>query len=110
MNETIQLTEKAAEEIRLLREREKIPVEKYLRIGVKGGGCSGLSYVLDFDEKQAMDDEFQLHGISVLVDKRQALYLVGTYLDYQSGLNDRGFVFLNPNAKSTCGCGTSFAT
>ena len=106
----VALTDSAATEIHALREKEGIPAEKYLRIGVKGGGCSGLSYILDFDEKGQMDQVHLVNGVEVIVDPRQAIYLMGIEVDFQRGLNDRGFVFNNPNATSTCGCGTSFST
>ena len=95
--------------ILLLHSLEKIADEKILRLGVKGGGCSGLSYILEFEEKTAFDDELTLNGVPVIIDKRQMMYLVGMELDYRYGLNNRGFIFNNPNAKTTCGCGTSFS-
>lgn len=109
LTQIVQLTPAAAAEILALREKENIPADKYLRVGVKGGGCSGLSYILDFDQKGALDELYDMHGVSVVVDPRHALYLAGIEVDYHNGLNDRGFVFNNPNAKSTCGCGTSFS-
>lgn len=82
----------------------------FIRVGVKGGGCSGLMYQLEFDNKMHDDDkEFEDNGIKVVVDKKSFLYLVGTELDYQGGLNGKGFVFHNPNAGRTCGCGESFS-
>lgn len=80
-----------------------------LRIGVKGGGCSGLSYILGFDHKKESDQEFEQDGITYLMDKSHEMYLYGMQVDWQEGLNNRGFTFKNPNASSTCGCGTSFA-
>lgn len=80
-----------------------------LRIGVKGGGCSGLSYVLGFDKKQEGDNEFEIEGISCIMNPAHEMYLYGMQIDWQDGLNNRGFTFKNPNASSTCGCGTSFA-
>jgi len=83
---------------------------KYVRVGVSSGGCSGLSYNLDFDSKVLSTDKvFENNGITLLVDKKSYLYLVGTTLNYSGGLNGRGFVFENPNASRTCGCGESFA-
>jgi iron-sulfur cluster assembly protein len=105
----VMLTDSAASELRAIREREQVAEGRYLRVGVKGGGCSGLSYILEFDEKQAQDEVYEVNGLEVVVDKRHALYLAGIEVDYLNGLNDRGFVFNNPNAKSTCGCGTSFS-
>ena len=106
----VALSDSAAEELKRIRVGDTIPSEKYLRIGVKGGGCSGLTYILDFDDKQEFDDLYVVNGVELIVDQRQALYLHGIEIDYQNGLNDRGFIFNNPNASSTCGCGTSFAT
>jgi len=82
----------------------------FIRVGVKGGGCSGLMYNLDFDNIMQEDDkEFEDNGIKIVVDKKSFLYLVGTTLDYSGGLNGKGFVFVNPNADRTCGCGESFS-
>ena len=110
MEQVVSLTPSAAIQIANLREKENIPAEKYLRVGVKGGGCSGMSYILDFEEKKEIDEVYEIQGVEVIVDPRQAMYLMGIEVDFQQGLNDRGFVFNNPNAKSTCGCGTSFST
>ncbi|KIC94292.1 HesB/IscA family protein [Flavihumibacter solisilvae] len=82
---------------------------KVLRVGVKGGGCSGLSYVLGFDETQEGDDHFEINGIPCVMNKSHGMYLMGMEIDWQDGLNSRGFTFTNPNASKTCGCGTSFA-
>jgi iron-sulfur cluster assembly protein len=82
---------------------------QYLRVGVKGGGCSGMTYVLGFDQKQAGDEEFEVEGIRCLMTKSHEIYLFGMEIDFQGGLNTRGFTFSNPNASKTCGCGTSFA-
>lgn len=82
----------------------------YVRVGVKSGGCSGLSYELKFDNKIAESDKvFEDNAIRILVDKKSFLYLVGTVLEYSGGLNGKGFVFNNPNAQRTCGCGESFS-
>ncbi|MDX1907736.1 MAG: iron-sulfur cluster assembly accessory protein [Bacteroidia bacterium] len=105
----VTLTGRAAAELQKIRVQENTSPDKYLRIGVTGGGCAGLSYVLGFEEKTPQDDIFLLEGIEVVVDRRHALYIHGMEVDYQSGLNDRGFVFNNPQAKSSCGCGTSFS-
>ncbi|HET8572603.1 MAG TPA: iron-sulfur cluster assembly accessory protein [Edaphocola sp.] len=83
--------------------------ETMLRIGVKGGGCSGLSYVLGMDQKGDEDMEYRIQGLPVIMNKAHAIYLLGMQIDYGDGLNARGFIFENPNASSTCGCGTSFA-
>lgn len=84
--------------------------EDFVRVGVKSGGCSGLSYDLTFDKSQKEDDKiFEDNGVKIIVDKRSFLYLVGTTLEYSGGLNGKGFVFNNPNAQRTCGCGESFS-
>jgi len=82
----------------------------FIRVGVKGGGCSGLMYELNFDNELTDDDkELEDNGVKVVVDKKSVLYLVGTELDFEGGLNGKGFIFKNPNANRTCGCGESFA-
>jgi len=88
---------------------KEVPEDFGLRIGVKGGGCSGFSYVLGFDQKTEKDDEFEIKGIRVFMEKAHGLYLLGMEIDWLEGLNNRGFVFNNPNATDTCGCGTSFS-
>jgi len=86
------------------------PKESFLRVGVQGGGCSGLMYNLSFDTDMKDDDKvFEDNGVRVVVDKKSFLYLVGTELEYTGGLNGKGFVFVNPNASRTCGCGESFS-
>ncbi len=86
------------------------PLQDFVRVGVKSGGCSGLSYELKFDSNQLDEDRlFEDNGVKILVDKKSLLYLVGTTLDYSGGLNGKGFVFNNPNANRTCGCGESFS-
>ncbi len=82
----------------------------YVRVGVKSGGCSGLSYELDFDRSQKENDKvFEDNDVKLIVDKKSFLYLIGTTLEYSGGLNGKGFVFNNPNAQRTCGCGESFS-
>ncbi|WP_299223229.1 iron-sulfur cluster assembly accessory protein [uncultured Psychroserpens sp.] len=82
----------------------------FIRVGVKSGGCSGLSYDLKFDKSQQEDDKvFEDNGVKIIVDKKSFLYLIGTTLEYSGGLNGAGFVFNNPNANRTCGCGESFS-
>lgn len=82
----------------------------YVRVGVKSGGCSGLSYELKFDKEMGEDDKvFEDEGVKIAVDKKSFLYLIGTTLEYSGGLNGKGFVFQNPNANRTCGCGDSFS-
>jgi len=88
----------------------KVNSDSFLRVGVEGGGCSGLSYKMDFDQQMKDGDQlFEDKGIKILVDKKSFLYLVGTVLEYTGGLNGKGFNFNNPNASRTCGCGESFA-
>src|SRR5215467_10112905 len=97
------LSEAAAKQVKELKRAQNLPETVFLRMGVKGGGCSGMSYSLEFDSERELD------GIKVVIDKKSYLYLNGTTLDYvQQGLTG-GFTFVNPNAKSSCGCGTSFS-
>ncbi|MFZ9386734.1 MAG: HesB/IscA family protein [Chitinophagaceae bacterium] len=105
----VQLTDGAVTEIRKLMQAEGFDASQKLRIGVKGGGCSGMTYVLGFDQVQENDRHFKISGIDCIMDKAHELYLFGMQVDWQDGLNNRGFTFKNPNASSTCGCGTSFA-
>lgn len=107
--ELIVLTERAARQIKKIRQKEQHPAEKLLRVGVKGGGCSGLSYTIDFDNQEEMDTVIEQHGVKIVIDKRHALYLEGTVVDFKDGLDARGFTFENPQASSTCGCGSSFS-
>ncbi len=102
-------TESARQEIIRLTNDEGFDVTKKLRVGVKGGGCSGMTYVLDFDEVKNSDQLFELDGFSFIMDKSHGIYLQGMEINWEGGLNSRGFTFKNPNASSTCGCGTSFA-
>ncbi|MBN1446302.1 MAG: iron-sulfur cluster assembly accessory protein [Bacteroidetes bacterium] len=105
----ITLTDKAVAEIASIRNENSIPDEYYLRIGVKGGGCSGLTYSLGFDgDKRDSDEILDINGVRILVDAKSLYYLDGTELDYTDGLNGKGFVFNNPNAVRSCGCGSSF--
>lgn len=98
-----------AQAIHLMKQDNK-PESAFIRVGVEGGGCSGLSYKLEFDTVlREGDQQFEDKGIKIVVDKKSFLYLVGTELDYSGGLNGKGFVFNNPNASRTCGCGESFA-
>ncbi|WP_208427197.1 MULTISPECIES: HesB/IscA family protein [Salinibacter] len=105
----IQISPNAAREIRKIINKKNIPDGYGLRVGVKGGGCSGMSYVLGFDKEREKDKVFNLDGITVYMDKRHGLYLMGTTINYHDGLDARGFTFENPNATETCGCGASFA-
>lgn len=95
----------------LVRLKEEQPKEKpFLRVGVKGGGCSGLTYVLEYDQKSDKDKLYDLsNGIQVVMEEAHELYLMGVSIEFEGGLNTRGFVFTNPNASESCGCGTSFA-
>lgn len=96
--------------VQLMTEDGFDPEKDYIRVGVKSGGCSGLEYVLNFDNKQNETDQiFEDNGIKVIVEKKSILYLAGTVLEYSGGLNGKGFVFNNPNAARTCGCGESFS-
>src|SRR5262249_12947076 len=106
----VAMSEAAAKQVKQLKAQQNLPDTVFLRMGVRGGGCSGMSYVLEFDsEKGPHDKEFELDGVKVVVDKKSYLYLNGTTLDYvKQGLTG-GFTFVNPNAKSSCGCGTSFS-
>jgi len=105
----IKVTDTAKETaIRMMAEENK--PDHFIRVGVEGGGCSGLMYQLTFDNVINEDDkEFEDNGVKVVMDKKSVLYLVGTTLDYSGGLNGKGFVFSNPNASRTCGCGESFS-
>jgi iron-sulfur cluster assembly protein len=109
LNEDITLTEKAATQVRKLKVENSIPEEHGLRLGVKGGGCSGMTYVLAFDEKPKENDKIlEQMGIRVFVDPKSLFFLSGTVLDFSDGLNGKGFVFNNPQATKSCGCGQSF--
>lgn len=115
MNETInyseiKISEKAAKEIRRIMDENKVPDQFGLRVGVKGGGCSGLTYSLGFDaDSREGDTIINQEGIKLFVDGKSLFYLMGTELDFSDGLNGKGFVFNNPNAVKTCGCGESFS-
>ena len=105
----IALTKDALDQLSQIKQQENIPETYGLRVGVKGGGCSGFSYVLGFDTPQENDDTFNLDGLQLIVNKAHAIYLIGMEVDFVNGLDNRGFTFKNPNASSTCGCGTSFS-
>ena len=103
------LTERAVTEVRKIMEQNTIPETYGLRVGVKGGGCSGLSYTLGFDADMREGDKvLEQDGIRMFVDPKSLFYLMGCEIDFTDGLNGRGFVFNNPNAQKTCGCGSSF--
>lgn len=105
----IDITENAVKEVRRLIEKQGNPADVGLRVGVQGGGCSGLSYKLGFDKTRQGDHIQEVNGVKVFVDPKSDLYLEGTTLDFVDGLEGRGFKFLNPNAKKSCGCGESFS-
>lgn len=105
----VQLTSSAIEEIKRLMTAEGFDSAQQLRLGVKGGGCSGMTYVLGFDVPTEKDEHFEIAGIPCIMEKSHGIYLMGMEVDWQGGLNSRGFTFKNPNASKTCGCGTSFA-
>ena len=105
----VTFTAGAVEELKRLMNEDGFDQSNYLRIGVKGGGCSGLSYVLGFDQKQDNDDVYEVNGLTFIMNKAHGIYLMGMEIDWEGGLNSRGFTFTNPNASKTCGCGTSFA-
>lgn len=106
----VKLTEGAIKEVKQLIYDTEVPDTQKLRIGIKGGGCSGLSYILGFDEQKEDDNEYEIEGCTVIIEKSHMLYLAGMEVDFLHGLNNRGFIFNNPNATDTCGCGTSFTT
>jgi iron-sulfur cluster assembly protein len=105
----VELTTRAIKQVKLIKERESLGEDVFLRIAVEGGGCSGMSYKLGFDHKTEEDTIISSHGLDVLVDEKHLLYLKGIVIDYPDGLDARGFTFDNPNASETCGCGTSFS-
>lgn len=107
----VHLTESAAREIKTIIAQQELDAEKVcLRVGVKGGGCSGFSYILDLTEAVKDTDEvFEMNGVRIICDPKSLLYLNGTAIDFKDEIMGRGFVFNNPNANTTCGCGSSFA-
>ena len=107
-NALVTITEKAQAEIRTIFERDKNDGEGGLRLGVIGGGCSGLSYQMEFSDRRPDDSVIECEGFTVFLDPKSTIYLKGITLDFQDGLQGRGFVFGNPNATNTCGCGESF--
>jgi iron-sulfur cluster assembly protein len=108
----ITMTESAIAEIKRIRAADPSNANSHLRVQVVGGGCSGMSYKLDFETtpETAFDRVFEEDGVKLVIDKKSFIYLTGTELDFSGGLNGKGFVFSNPNAKRTCGCGSSFST
>jgi iron-sulfur cluster assembly accessory protein len=103
------LSDNAIIELKHLMDEDGFNHEQVLRVGVKGGGCSGLSYVLAFDDAQPGDEHFTIEGIHCVMSPAHGIYLMGMEIDWSTGLDARGFVFTNPNASNTCGCGSSFA-
>ena len=108
MDQIITITDKALEQIRTISQNENPNGNKGLRLAVTGGGCSGLSYKIEFSEFKARDNVLDFSGIKILIDPKSVIYLKGISLDFKDGLNGKGFSFDNPNAKNTCGCGESF--
>ena len=105
----IQITETAAKKINALKVEDQAPEGAFLRVKVKRGGCSGYSYKMEFDQNISDKDKaFEMNGSKVVVDNQSLLYLLGMTLDYEGGLNGKGFIFQNPNATKNCGCGSSF--
>ncbi len=106
----IKITEKAAQEVKRIIQEQKMDDDTLLRVGVRGGGCSGFSYALGFDKAydEKVDSASEQFGVRVVVDKQSALYLDGTTVDFYEGVEKRGFTFDNPNAVKSCGCGSSF--
>lgn len=105
----ISFTPSALNELERLKAELHLGEEQFLRIGVKGGGCSGLSYLLAFDKKEENDNVYSIQDIPVIMNKAHVMYVLGMHIDWENGLNNRGFTFNNPNASSTCGCGQSFS-
>jgi iron-sulfur cluster assembly accessory protein len=103
------LTAKAADKVKEIRAEENIEDSYALRLKVQGGGCSGFSYDLYFDQQQDIDHAFESHGVKLICDQMSLMYLMGTHVDYVEGMHGAGFKFNNPNVKSTCGCGSSFS-
>lgn len=105
----VHFTDGALKELKRLIDESGFDTRQYLRVGAKGGGCSGLTYILHFDQKKEGDIEFNYDGIPCVMNTAHEMYLFGMEIDWENGLNNRGFNFKNPNASKTCGCGTSFA-
>lgn len=105
----IKISDLAVQQLRRIRTEQLVPEEYSLRVGVKGGGCSGFSYMLGFDLEKESDQVFDIDGMKILMERSHGLYLAGMEIDWVEGLNNRGFSFNNPNAKSSCGCGQSFS-
>jgi iron-sulfur cluster assembly protein len=107
---TVAISEKAADKIKYFAKKDGLTENVGIRVAVKGGGCSGLTYDLSITDKELESDKIvEQYGVKVMVDKKSYIYLVGTELEFSDGLNGKGFIFQNPNATKTCGCGTSFS-
>lgn len=109
VKEIVKITPKALGQIQKIVAENQVAPNQGIRLGVVGGGCSGLSYKVDFSEQKEKDNVFDYGEFKVFIDLKSAIYLKGVVLDFKDGLNGKGFVFENPNAKNTCGCGESFA-
>jgi iron-sulfur cluster assembly protein len=109
MDSIITITDKAIEQIQTISKAENADGKKGLRLAVTGGGCSGLSYKIEFSDTKERDNVLEFGGVKVLIDPKSVIYLKGIVLDFKDGLNGKGFSFDNPNAKNTCGCGESFS-
>jgi iron-sulfur cluster assembly protein len=109
MEQIISITDKALDQIKAISHAENADGTRGLRLAVTGGGCSGLSYKIEFSEKKDKDNILDFNGIKILIDPKSVIYLKGIVLDFKDGLNGKGFSFDNPNAKNTCGCGESFS-
>lgn len=105
----IQITDSALKQLKRIMGEQNVPDEYGLRVGVKGGGCSGFSYILGFDVLKEKDQVFEIQGFKVFMEKSHSMYLLGMEIDWLEGLNNRGFTFNNPNAAESCGCGSSFS-
>lgn len=105
----VKITASAIKQLRRIKEEQQLDDTHCLRVGVKGGGCSGFTYVLGFDVQKEKDQVFQIDDMNVVMEKAHGIYLIGMEIDWHEGLNNRGFTFNNPNATESCGCGTSFS-
>jgi iron-sulfur cluster assembly protein len=109
MSEIVSITDKAIDQIKTIFTQESPGLDKGLRLAVVGGGCSGLQYKIEFSDKKDKDNVIERDGVRILVDPKSSIYLKDVVLDFKDGLNGKGFVFENPNATNTCGCGESFS-
>jgi iron-sulfur cluster assembly protein len=106
----ITITPKALTEVKAIMQDKNVPTDYGLRVGVQGGGCSGMSYLLGFDKKKDSDEAYEVDGIQLIMDKKHGMYVMGMQIDFQDGLNARGFTFNNPQTTSTHGGGSSFSS